>query len=482
MKVLHVSAECYPAAKAGGLGDVVGALPKYLNNMEWPSAVIMPKYRTKWVRAQKIRPVFAGVYPLKGDLIPYSIEIAENTELGFPLYLVNIVGQFDRPGIYGDSDAGWYSDNGTRFIHFQLATLAWVKQMSSPPSLNHCHDYHSGLIPFLLKYGEGYESMRELPTVFTIHNGEYHGELPWKHADLLPKYPPTAKGLLDWNGLINPLASGIKCAWTLTTVSSTYLDELSQDANGLEVLFKQEKSKSIGVLNGIDDKVWDPGSDPLIKHHFTGNWPDFKRKNKEELLDQFYFDIRFPVVTFIGRLVREKGADILPDLIDRMLKSTNDINFLVLGTGEPHIHEGLLGRKHIYNRRFDVALEYNEQLAHQLYAGSDFLLMPSRVEPCGLNQMYAMRYGTVPIVRTVGGLKDTVIDVLESPTEGRGFRFDLFNLEEAQHALWRAREYAQQSQSFHELRERITHIDFSWDRAALHYISIYKHFQNPSLL
>lgn len=478
MKVLHVSAECYPAAKAGGLGDVVGALPKYLNDMDWPSAVVMPKYRTKWVRSQKIRPVFAGVYPLKGDLIPYSVEVAENADLGFPLYLINIVGQFDRPGIYGDPDAGWYNDNGTRFIHFQLAVLEWIKHMPSPPRIIHSHDYHSGLIPFLMKHGEGYESMREIPSIFTIHNGEYHGEFPWHLGDLLPKFPPTAKGLLDWNGFINPLASAIKCAWIVTTVSSTYLDELSRDANGLEVLFKQEKNKSFGILNGIDDLVWDPRTDPLIAHKLQDNWSSFKRKNKEELLDRFYFDIRFPVVTFIGRLVREKGADLLPDLIDRMLKSTNDINFLILGTGEPHIHEGLMGLRQVYNRRFDVALEYNEQLAHQLYAGSDFLLMPSRVEPCGLNQMYAMRYGTVPIVRSVGGLKDTVIDVLESPSEGRGFRFDLFNLEEAQHAIWRAREYAQQPESLEELRARITSVDFSWNRSAANYISIYKHFEN----
>jgi len=478
MKVLHVSAECYPAAKAGGLGDVVGALPKYLNGMDWPSAVVMPKYRTPWVKAQVFKPFFTGVYALHGDFVPFSIEVATDVDLGYTLYMVNITGQFDRPGIYGDSQSGWYPDNETRFIHFQLAVLAWIQSMETPPAVVHCHDYHAGLIPFLLKHAPAYKKLEELPTVFTIHNGEYHGRFPWPVASILPDFPVTKRGLLEWDGYVNPLASGIKCAWRVTTVSEQYLAELAEDSNGLESLFQKEAPKSVGILNGIDDVVWDPKSDPLIHFHLDGDIETFKKKNKEALRERFMFDARLPVVTFIGRLVREKGADLLPDLIDRMLRSSADICFLVLGTGEQTVHQGLATLKEVYNGRFDVALEYNERLAHQLYAGSDFLLMPSRVEPCGLNQMYAMRYGTVPIVRSVGGLQDTVIDMLESPSEGRGFRFDTFTLEEAQHAIWRAYEYYQHPDRFQALRSRIMDLDFSWNQAANNYTDIYKQFEN----
>lgn len=473
MKVLHISAECYPAAKAGGLGDVVGALPKYQNNTDFPAAVLIPKYRTRWVRSQQFKPVFSGVYPLKKDYVPFSVERQVGDDLGFPLYVINIGGQFDRPGIYGDED-GWYTDNTERFLHFQMAALQWLCEMEERPQVVHCHDYHTGLIPFFMQQGLAYKNLADVPTVFTIHNGEYHGDFSWEMVNLLPSFHANAKGLLEWEGRINPLATGIKTGWRLTTVSSSYMKELATESNGLEGLIQGELSKSKGVLNGIDDKVWDPAGDPFIEANYAGDIAAYKSANKAAIGKHFAVDLKWPLVSFIGRLVREKGADLLPDLYRKILYTDARVSFIVLGTGEPELHKAFLALKREFPRRFDVALEYNEGLAHQLYAGSDFLIMPSRVEPCGLNQMYAMRYGTIPIVRSIGGLKDTVIDLEESASEGRGIRFPNFNLEDSHHAVLRATQLYQHRPVFQELQKRVMKIDFSWEQSADNYINIYK--------
>lgn len=477
MDILHISAECYPAAKAGGLGDVAGALPKYQNELGDMAAVVIPKYRTAWVRSQMFTPEFTGVYPFQQDFVPFSVEKLSSSELGFPLYVVNIIGQFDRPGVYGDPEQGWYSDNTERFLHFQLAVLAWLKEMQEKPDVVHCHDYHTGLIPFFMQHGLDYSELAKIPTVFTIHNGEYHGDFSWDLLPLLPPFHANAKGLLDWDNRINPLATGIKTAWGLTTVSATYMKELATEANGLETLIREEMAKSAGVLNGIDLKVWDPGRDLYIKEKYSGDLETYKFKNKAVLGARFQVDLKLPLVTFIGRLVREKGADLLPDLYRQVLRADIPAVFVILGTGEPALHQAFLALKHEFPGRFDVALEYNEGLAHQLYAGSDFLIMPSRVEPCGLNQMYAMRYGTLPIVRSVGGLQDTVIDLEESKTEGRGIRFDGFNLEDGAHALWRAARLFAKPKEIDAVRRRIMKLDFSWRQSAKAYQQIYQNLQ-----
>lgn len=475
MKVLHISAECYPAAKAGGLGDVVGALPKYQNKAGFPAAVVIPKYRTKWVQSQQFKPIFSGVYPLQKDYVPFSVEERIGDDLGFPLYVINIRGQFDRSGVYGD-DTGWYTDNTERFLHFQMAVLQWMNEMETLPEVVHCHDYHTGLIPFFMQQGLAYKRLANVPSIFTIHNGEYHGDFSWDMVKMLPPFHANAKGLLEWEGRINPLATGIKTGWKLTTVSPTYMKEMAEESNGLEFLIRGELSKSVGVLNGIDDHVWDPVTDPFIASNFEGDVTAYKKANKDALGAHFSVDFNLPVVTFIGRLVREKGADLLPDLYRKILQSDAWVSFLILGTGEPELHEAFIELKKEFPRRFDVALQYNEGLAHQLYAGSDFLIMPSRVEPCGLNQMYSMRYGTVPIVRSIGGLKDTVIDLEESASEGRGIRFPHFNLEDSHHAILRATQIYQHKPVLQEIRKRIMKIDFSWDQSAENYINIYKDF------
>jgi starch synthase len=290
--------------------------------------------------------------------------------------------------------------------------------------------------------------------------------------DLLPYFDNWKGGLLDWNGVINPLAAGIRCCWKFTTVSPGYLDELRTSSAGLEPLLWEEAPKSLGILNGIDSKVWDPSSDPYLTIPFKGDVEAFKAENKRILCEKFNVDPERPLVTYIGRLAREKGADLLPTLVERFLGHGGVAAFVVLGTGDPWLHDRFAEMRFFMGGFFDASLEYNEGLAHQLYAGSDFLLMPSRVEPCGLNQLYALRYGTVPIVRSVGGLKDTIIDV--GDPGGSGFRFNQFSVEDAEHALFRAAEAYQDQELFHDLRRRIMKLDYSWERSADIYAEMYQ--------
>ena len=471
MKILHISAECYPAAKAGGLGDVVGALPKYLCQAGLDTAVIIPKYFTRWMMGQEFEEVFRGAVRLHHQQVFYAIEKYSGDDLGFPLYVVHVPGKFDRPGVYADPGGYGYGDETERYLCFQQAVLQWVISLPERPSVLHCHDHHTGLIPFMVKHCQDYQALADTPTVFTIHNGVYHGAFSWEKMYLLPFFDGRMRGLLDWANTINPLAAAIKCCWRLTTVSQSYLEEL-RVSSGLEWLLVNEAQKSVGIINGIDNKVWDPKKDPYLPAPLKRSVPKFKAANRAALQERFNVDPDLPLITFIGRLVREKGADLLPDLINRFLSSGHRASFVILGTGEAHLHRSFESMRYHFHPYFDAALEYNEGLAHTLYAGSDFLLMPSRVEPCGLNQMYAMRYGAVPIVRKIGGLKDTVIDI--GDPDGRGLTFTHLSVDDAFLALHRAMEVYQDQDYFKKLRTRIMKVDFSWERSAAAYGDIYQ--------
>lgn len=471
MKVLHISAECYPAAKAGGLGDVAGALPKYLVQASFPAAVIIPKYHTKWILQQQWTELMRGVFPVGEENIHFSIQQLAKETLEFPLYVVEIPGKFDREGIYLDENGRGYEDELERSLCFQLSVLHWVKQLTILPEVLHCHDHHTGLTPFIVKHCPVFSRLANIPTVFTIHNAEYHGAFGWEEVHKLPLFDGRAGGLLDWDQGINPLAAAIKCCWRLTTVSPTYMGELQYTAANLASLLINEQSKSKGILNGIDVQVWNPKTDPLISDILKRSWNSFKKNNRATLRNKFTIDKKLPLITFIGRLAGEKGAHLLAPSIERFLMMGNRATFIILGTGAPQIHQDLRALANKYPDFVNVALEYNEGLAHQLYAGSDFLLMPSKVEPCGLNQMYAMRYGTIPIVRAVGGLKDTVIDIDEKG--GRGIQFTHLTSEGTVYALKRAVDLYQNKKSFEIIRNNITEVDFSWENSAKQYIELY---------
>ena len=474
MKVLHISAECYPAAKAGGLGDVAGALPKYLNQAAFSASVIIPKYQTKWILAQQWTELMSGVFPLGEETIQFSIQQLAEETLAFPLYVAEIPGKFDRQGIYLDENGKGYTDEVERSLCFQYAVLHWVKQIENLPEVLHCHDHHTGLTPFLVKHCPIFSRLANIPTVFTIHNAEYHGTFGWEEAYKLPLFDGRVIGLLDWDRSINPLATAIKCCWRLTTVSPTYMNELQYTAANLASLLVDEQVKSKGILNGIDVQVWNPKTDTLISYTLKRNWKNFKKNNRIGLTVKKKFIIKneLPLITFIGRLAGEKGAHLLAPSIERFLALGNKAAFIILGTGAPQIHQDLKALAEKYPDFVNVALEYNEGLAHQLYAGSDFLLMPSKVEPCGLNQMYAMRYGTIPIVRAVGGLKDTVADITKKG--GRGIQFNNLTSAATVDAMKRAVKLYQNKKHFESIRTDISEVDFSWENSAKQYIELYK--------
>lgn len=467
MEILHVSAECYPVAKAGGLGDVVGALPKYINATGHTAKVVMPMYRTKFLYNNQWEVVHKGGTNMGNWSFEYTVIREATNKLGFELYLVDINGLLDRENIYG------YSDDSERFTGFQIAALDWVKTWEKKPDILHVHDHHTALIPFMVKYCFTYSALKSIPTILTIHNAQYQGWMGWDRSVLIPEWDMWNWGMLDWNNMINPLASGIKCAHKVTTVSPNYLEELKYMSNGLEALFEYEKGKSSGILNGIDVHVWDPQVDTYIDHRFSIADADAgKARSKMDLCETFDLDFNKPLIVFIGRLVGEKGADLLPAVIgDSFHHVGRRMNFLVLGSGFPEVESALEGLKSIAHSDYAVYIGYNERLSHIMYAGADFLLMPSRVEPCGLNQMYAMRYGTVPMVRRIGGLKDTVIDYGEAG--GYGICFDQTAVGDITHGVWRAVELYRDKKKMPAIRRKMMELDFSWETAVKHYIDLY---------
>jgi starch synthase len=468
MDILHVSAECYPVAKAGGLGDVVGALPKYMNELGHTARVVMPMYRTKFLYANDWEVVHKGNTNMANWWFEFTIIKEKTNKLGFELYLVDVNGLLDREKVYG------YADDTERFTAFQICVLDWLNAWAQKPDVLHVHDHQAALIPFMVKNCPKYRSLSRIRTVLTIHNAQYQGWMPWHRSVLIPQWDMWKWGMLDWNNTINPLASGIKCADKVTTVSPNYLQELKWMSNGLEALFEYEKGKCVGILNGIDDKVWDPQTDEYIQHHFSINDVEAgKAKSKMLLCDQFNLDFDKPLIGFIGRLVGEKGADVLPRAIgDSFYFIGRRMDFLVLGSGFPEVEAGLAALKPLSQYDYNVYIGYNEALSHLMYAGLDFLLMPSRVEPCGLNQMYAMRYGTVPMVRRTGGLRDTVIDY--GDPDGYGICYNHTSVPDITHAVWRAAELYHDKEKMRVIRQRMMKLDFSWETSVKHYIDIYQ--------
>jgi starch synthase len=466
MNVLHLSAECYPVAKAGGLGDVVGALPKY-QKMEGVNAmVVMPFYDKKFVREQELTSYFYGTSALDQKEFHYEILTTKDEVLGFPLYLVKIIGLLDRQEIYG------YPDEIDQFVSYQLAVLDWLVNSDLQIDILHCHDHHSGLVPFLTQHSSKFNKLKDIPTVCTIHNGQYQGWMGWDKYGYLPDTDPSKTGLLDWGGCINSLAAAVKCCWAYTTVSPSYLEELKHEANGLEFLFEMEQQKGFGILNGIDPDVWNPLTDSFIAKNYTiKNVKVGKSFNKLALCQKFDLDPNKPLFTFIGRLVLEKGADKLADVIKESVDRFGDaINILVLGSGEKYIEQEL----RILGQELDnvaIFIGYNEELSHQIYAGADFILMPSRVEPCGLNQLYALKYGTVPIVRSTGGLKDSIIDIDEN--DGYGLRFDHCVTDDIVYTIDRALALSEDIKTLNNKREFMMNLDFSWNKSAQQYIKLY---------
>ena len=468
MEIVHLSAESYPVAKAGGLGDVVGALPKYQCKAGHIAKVVMPMYRTPFLYNHEWSVDFKGHANLGNWYFDFTVIKEKHNTLGYDLYLIDINGLLDRQKIYG------YDDDTERFTAFQIAALTWMKSWEHRPNVVHCHDYHTGLTPFIMRYAYDFQVLSGIKTIFTIHNAQYQGWMTWDKSRYIPRWDLWKRGMLEWANNINPLASAVKCCDRVTTVSQSYLEELKFQSNGLEKLFEYERGKCVGILNGIDNEVWNPATDNYLQHHFSiTSVTKGKEKNKELLCHRFGFDLQKPLIIFIGRLVGEKAAELLPDAIaGAIYQFGHTASYLILGSGEHQVEGRLTDMLMPFSGTYNAVIGYDEKLSHLMYAGADFLLMPSRVEPCGLNQMYAMRYGTVPMVRSTGGLKDTVVDMGE--TEGFGIRFDQATAGDIIYSIGRAIQVYRDKNFLLLMRERMMQIDHSWENTVQQYDQVYQ--------
>ena len=463
MNIIHISAECYPVAKVGGLADVVGALPKYQNAQGEHASVIMPFYDLAFTKTNRFKNIGSGSVKLAEEQYKFNVLQLVDMDLGFTLYLIDIPALLFKEYVYS-------ADDSKRFTAFQIAALQWLGTQKQLPDVIHCHDHHTGLVPFMMQYCYDFELFKNTASVLSIHNAQYQGWFSHKHIDWIPAFKAEYTGLLDWDGNINPLACAIKCAWRVNTVSPSYMEELKQHANGLEGLLSHESAKCVGILNGIDTQVWDTVTDSyLVKNYTLATNTSGKKANKKWLCDTYNLDIDQPLFAFIGRLVYEKGSDLFPEAFEQVLHNQN-VSILLLGSGDPKTEEELMALREKFKGKYNSYIGYDEKLSHIVYAGADFLLMPSRVEPCGLNQMYSLRYGTIPIVRGIGGLKDTIVDIEDG---GFGLMHDDTTVEQIVSSVKRAATLYKDQVKIKKLRKQIMNIDHSWDRSARVYIQLY---------
>lgn len=468
MKIFNLSMECYPIAKVGGLADVVGALPKYLNKIDGiESCVVMPWYNKPFVHENSFEVVFEGYIHQSSHMFPVQVMKERTGNLGFDLYLLKVPGLLDRDNPYG------YWDESQQFLAFQHAVLHWLTAMKIRPDVLHCHDYHTGLVPFMIENCPEFNFLKGVKTIGTIHNGEYQGQMRWEMLQYFPWISgDTDLRLLEWGDYINPLAAMIKCCHAFNAVSRGYLEELFHSFKGLEKLVQMEYQKAYGIVNGIDTEVWNPASDDFLDHNYSlENALEGKYRNKTELCEEYGLNPDLPLFAFIGRFAGEKGADLLPEIVWKSIQQTyGALNVMILGSGEKHVEDQLKDLNYHFSN-FALDLGYKEYLSHKIYASADFLLMPSRVEPCGLNQLYAMRYGTVPIVRYTGGLRDTVEDI---STGGSGLNFAYASSDDAVNAMHRAMHIYDDPALMKNLISSNMNYNFSWEKSAENYLELYR--------
>ncbi|HCO39273.1 MAG TPA: glycogen synthase GlgA [Aquificaceae bacterium] len=472
MKIVMVASESSAYIKAGGLGDVIHSLAKALIKLGHSLYIIMPKYSK--IKAS-LKGVGQGKVFFDGNWQEFSIY--EDIKDHVRYYFIDFPKYYQREHIYA-TPKGEYEDNPLRFGFLSLASLEVIKSLGIEPSLIHIHDWHTGLLPLYKKLY--YPEFERTPTVFTIHNAMHQGiydphfipmlNLPW---EVFHPYQG-----IEFYGKINFLKAGIAFCDILTTVSPSYAEELRHYAYGLEGLIR-EKKYFFGILNGIDYDIWNPETDKLIKHNYTAkNFSKGKWINKKHLKDIFGLKTRDekPLVGMVSRLTSQKGLDIVQGIVCEAVREGFD--FVFLGSGEERYQEMLIEFMKKHPESVRVRIEYNEELAHKIFAGADMFLMLTLFEPCGISQMIAMRYGTVPIVRTTGGLKDTVVDFVKAPHEGNGFSFEEYSSKDLMHALLKARVLndmyiCDHSKDWAEIIKRCMKRDFSWERSAREYERIY---------
>jgi starch synthase len=465
-----VGSEAWPFAKTGGLGDVLGALPKALARLGHDVDVLIPHYRV----AQGGESVATLTVDDQGRRVP--VTVSEVTSDGVRTLLVEHREYFDRDEIYGAGGAD-YPDNAVRFAFLARAAVAWLRDHAGYEVV-HGHDWQAGLVPALLAPRSG--SRRRAPrTVFTIHNLAYQGlfDASWLPALSLDPALTGMDGTEYW-GQVSFLKAGVVFASRLTTVSPTYAREIQgpELGFGFDGLFRQRSSDLVGILNGIDYDQWDPARDRYLPEPFDAAHLTGKASAKRAVLEQFGFVVdraalERPLVGMVSRMVDQKGFDLLAALGDRLLAT--GAGFVLLGTGEPRYEAFWREMAARHPDRVRVHVGFDEALAHLVEGGADVFLMPSRFEPCGLNQMYSQRYGTVPVVHATGGLRDTVRPFDPGTGEGTGFAFEAYTAEALLAALGSALRVYPDRDVWHRIQRAGMAQDFSWDRSARQYATLY---------
>ncbi len=475
MRVVMLSPEVHPYAKTGGLADVIAALPPALARAGVDVTVCVPGFRSALRTA---RPLATGlrVYAPVGSRMEPA-EIVRVPGAVVPTVLVRADRYFDREHFYGDAH-GDYQDNAERFVVFCRAALEWLRLEAEPPDVLHVHEWQSALAPaFLRANADVYPELRGTRSVLTIHNLAYQGRFPafdWHLLNLDARY--FVPDFLEFHGQINYLKGGLVFADAITTVSPRYAAEIETPAfgEGLDGVLRARRDRPHGILNGIDRETWNPATDPHLPARYDAHDLRGKALCKSALQAELGLAVRadVPLLGVVSRLAEQKGLDLLGVALPDALR-TSDAQLVVLGSGDARYERLLAELPGGFPGRVALRVGFDEGLAHRIEAGADVFLMPSRFEPCGLNQLYSLRYGTVPVVHATGGLDDTVVEFDPATGTGTGFKFAPYAAGAFLQALARALSTRRDGTAWARLVANGMAQDFSWDRAALAYRRLY---------
>jgi starch synthase len=480
VKILFVSAEVYPYAKVGGLADVAGSLPKELAKLGHDIRVVMPKYKQVEDKLKEPEIVVDSLKINMGSIGTMKANICKTMlEKNVPIYFIENNQYFYRDKIYSTNE-GDYPDNPYRFTFFSRAILKMLEKLEWLPDIIHCNDYHTALIPVLLKT-EFKDSplYKKIATIFTIHNLSYQGIFSKVILDKvgLDKSLYSIDKMEYW-GKINFMKGGIIFSEKISTVSPTYSREIltPEYGNGLDGVLRTREKDIVGIINGIDYEEWNPETDPFIKKNYSKNSLKKKLKCKKDLMiDQelktSHLEIKAPLIGIISRLADQKGLDLVEKALEKIINL--GAKLIILGTGDAHYHEVFQKMSYRFKENFRVNLKFDSKLAHKIYSGCDMFLMPSKFEPCGLGQLISFKYGTIPIVRRTGGLADTVIDCDEHIETGTGFVFKEQSVKNMISAIERAIFAYKDKRRWNRIVKRVMEQDFSWENSAKEYVKLY---------
>jgi starch synthase len=479
MKIMLASSEVYPFSKTGGLADMVGALGRALVNAGHEAAIITPLYRGIREKYPDMRRV-AWHFDLPLGKRHVQAELWELQRDGeAKIYFIDHPGYFDRAGIYLENHIS-YADNAERYIFFSKCVVHLARYLPWRAAVVHVHDWQVALVPALILQEKRAGWWNPPPTCLTIHNLAYQGVFPaeaFKLTNLAADFfAPDGVGA-EYFGQLNCLKGGIVCADRITTVSPRYAREITTEelGCGLDGVLRQHAAKLTGILNGVDYTEWNTTNNPHLFAPYSVERMAGKRINKRELQRQVALpvDEKIPLFGTISRLAEQKGVEIQLGALEEMLNS--NIQFVQLGNGSPEYERGYRDLAARFPGKVAVQFDYDENLSHRIEAGCDFFLMPSRFEPCGLNQMYSLRYGTIPIVRATGGLDDSVIDYGQNATTANGVKFFEYTSRALAKAIRKALAIYAQPELLRQFRRNAMKVDFSWDKTVGEYIKAYRH-------